>query len=277
MRFHFLAACLLVESAVPAAAQAPVQAPIQAPVMASYRAVYDLALKASSGERGLESGRGRIVLEFTGNECEGYALSFRQVTDLSGGEIGRKISDLRSTTYEDGEGKTFRFNSETRQGPRQGEITDGVAERMGGKLAITLRKPKPSKLTLSGDIAFPTQHLKELVVEARAGNRTFNRRVYDGSDDSNEAYDTFAIIGAPKKDNAALEADIVKAGWDKLSRWPVSISFFEPEDADKPAYVLSYELFENGFGRALKIDYGTFAFNGTLTKLELMPSKPCKK
>jgi hypothetical protein len=273
MRFHLLAACLLVASAVPAAAQAPVQAP----VMASYRAVYDLALKASSGERGLESGRGRIVLEFTGNECEGYALSFRQVTDLSGGEIGRKISDLRSTTYEDGEGKTFRFNSETRQGPGQGENTDGVAERMGGKLVISLRKPKPNKLTLNGDIAFPTQHLKELVVEARAGNRTFNRRVYDGSDDSNEAYDTFAIIGAPKKDSAALEADIVKAGWDRLSRWPVSISFFEPDDADKPAYILSYELFENGFGRALKIDYGTFIFNGTLTKLELLPSKPCKK
>lgn len=266
-------ACLVVTIALTLAAPAMAEAP----VMASYRAVYDLVLKAASGERGLENGRGRIVLEFTGNECEGYALSFRQVTDLSGGEIGRKISDMRSTTYEDGDGKTFRFKSETRQGPGQGETTDGVAERTGGKVAVTLRKPKAGKLTLSGDVAFPTQHLKELVVEARAGNRTYNRRVYDGSDDSNEAYDTFALIGAQKKDNAVLEADIVKAGWEKLARWPVSISFFESGEADKPAYVVSYELFDNGFGRALKIDYGTFAFKGTLTKLELIASKPCKK
>lgn len=269
MRRACLIAAALLALAGPAKADAP--------VMASYRAVYDLSLSGPSGERGVESGRGRIVLEFTGNECEGYALSFRQVTDLSGGEIGRKVSDMRSTTYEDGEGKTFRFKTETRQGAGPGESNDGVAERAGGKVAITLRKPKAEKLTLAGDVAFPTQHLKELVIEARAGNRTYNRRVYDGSDDSKDAYDTFAIIGAQKKDAASLEADIVKAGWDKVPRWPVSISFFEPDEADKPAYVISYELFDNGFGRALKIDYGSFAFTGALTKLEVIAAKPCKK
>lgn len=265
VRLSFLA---LLTFAAPALAQAP--------IMASYRAVYDLTLSGASGSRGVETGRGRIVLEFTGNECEGYALSFRQVTDLSGGEIGRKISDMRSTTYEDGDGKTFRFKTETRQGAGQTEAVDGVAERAGGKVTITLRKPKPKKTVLKEDVAFPTQHLKELVKEARAGHRTYNRRVYDGSDDSKDAYDTFAVIGAEKKDASALEADIVKAGWDKVPRWPVSISFFEPGEADKPAYIISYELFDNGFGRALKLDYGSFAFSGALAKLEVIASKSCQ-
>lgn len=249
----------------------------QAPVMASYRAVYDLTLAEGSGVRGVETARGRIALEFTGNACEGYALNFRQVTDLSGGDIGRKVSDMRSTTFEDGDFKTFRFKTETREGPKQGEVTDGVAERGADKIVITLKKPKPAKLSFEGDAAFPTQHLKELVETARAGTRTYARRVYDGSDDSKDAYDTFAVIGAERKGGDALEQDVVKAGWDKMARWPVSISFFEPGKSDTPAYVISYELFDNGFGRALKLDYGSFAFDGKLAKLDVIDAKPCAK
>lgn len=248
----------------------------QAPVMASYRAVYDLSLANASGARGVETARGRIALEFTGSACEGYALNFRQVTDLSGGDIGRKVSDMRSTTFEDGEGKTFRFKTETRDGQQPSEATDGVAERSDRKITVSLKKPKPAKLTFD-DAAFPTQHLRELVQSARAGMRTYARRVYDGSDDSKEAYDTFAVIGAERRGGDTLEADVVKAGWDKVARWPVSISFFEPGKNDNPAYIISYELFDNGFGRALKLDYGTFAFDGKLAKLELIETKSCTK
>lgn len=244
--------------------------------MASYRAVYDLTLAGASEARGLEAARGRIVLEFTGNECEGYALSFRQVTDLSGGEIGRRVSDMRSTSFEDGEGKTLRFRSETRQGNRVAEETDGTAERSGTDVKVTLRKPKASQLNLKGNPAFPTQHLKELVREARKGTRTYNRAVYDGSDESQEAFDTFAVIGPAKKSPDGLEPDLVKAGWANLTRWPVSISYFEPGETDRPSYIVSYELFENGFGRALKLDYANFAFTGALTKLEPIATKPCK-
>lgn len=249
----------------------------QAPVMASYRAVYDLSLGASSGNRGVETARGRIALEFTGNACEGYALNFRQVTELSGGEIGRKLSDMRSTTFEDGEGKSFRFKTETREGAKAGDTTDGVAERGAGDIIVTMKKPKPAKITLPEDTAFPTQHLKELVEKARAGTRTYARRVYDGSDDSKDAYDTFAVIGVAKTSAEGLEPDVVKAGWDKVARWPVSISFFEPGKTDAPAYIISYELFDNGFGRALKLDYGSFAFDGKLAKLEVIDAKPCAK
>lgn len=248
----------------------------QPPVMASYRAVYELSLANGSGERGVESARGRIVMEFMGTPCEGYTLSLRQVTDIAGGDIGRKVSDMRSTTYEDGEGKSFRFKTETRMGSGPNETVDGSAERTGSKVTVSLRKPKTEKITLEGDVAFPTQHMKELVEQARAGNRTFARKVYDGSDDSKDAYDTFAVIGAEKKGGIALEPDVLKAGWEKMPRWPVSISFFEAGETDKPAYIISYELFENGFGRALKLDYGSFGFDGKLSKLEMIETKACK-
>ena len=64
--------------------------------------------------------RGRILYDFSGNACDGYQLQFRQVSELNSGEGKTALSDLRSTTWEAGNAKTFRFNSEnlsTTSGP----------------------------------------------------------------------------------------------------------------------------------------------------------------
>src|ERR1700741_3114465 len=42
-------------------------------VLAPHRAVYDLKLSKSQGSRGIEAVRGRILYDFSGNACEGYA------------------------------------------------------------------------------------------------------------------------------------------------------------------------------------------------------------
>src|SRR5690348_3197783 len=76
-----------------------------------HRAVYDLKLAVSRGKRPVESVRGRILYDFTGNTCEGYALQFRQVSELNTGEGSNLFTDLRAATWEDGEAKSFRFNS----------------------------------------------------------------------------------------------------------------------------------------------------------------------
>ena len=54
--------------------------------LAPHRAVYDLKLALSRGKRPIEGVRGRILYDFTGNPCEGYALQFRQVSELNTGE-----------------------------------------------------------------------------------------------------------------------------------------------------------------------------------------------
>ena len=54
--------------------------------LAPHIAIYDLTLTSSRGKRALESVRGRIVYDFSGSACEGYALNFRQVTELDSGE-----------------------------------------------------------------------------------------------------------------------------------------------------------------------------------------------
>src|SRR5262249_16049388 len=84
-----------------------------APVpLAPHPAIYHLQLKESHGQRSLEAARGRIVYDFSGNACDGYALKFRQVTELDSGEGKTAVSDLRSETWEEGSGKSFRFASQ---------------------------------------------------------------------------------------------------------------------------------------------------------------------
>ncbi len=50
----------------------------------------------------------------------------------------------------------------------------------------------------------------------------------------------------------------------KLTRWPVTISYFDHESARKqesgeqtPVYSIGFELYENGISRKLTLDYRT--------------------
>ena len=49
-------------------------------VLVPHRAIYDLSLGQSHGQRAVESVRGRILYDFSGSVCDGYALNFRQVS-----------------------------------------------------------------------------------------------------------------------------------------------------------------------------------------------------
>ncbi len=80
--------------------------------LASHRAVYDLKLSKTRGKRPVQSVRGRILYDFSGSACDGYALQFRQVSELDSGEGRAVVSDLRATTWEDGAAKRLNFHSE---------------------------------------------------------------------------------------------------------------------------------------------------------------------
>ena len=65
---------------------------------ASHRAIYELKLAQARGNSSTVGARGRILYDFSGSTCEGYALQFRQVSELDNGEGRTTLSDLRSTS-----------------------------------------------------------------------------------------------------------------------------------------------------------------------------------
>ncbi len=110
--------------------------------------------------------------------------------------------------------------------------------------------------------------------------------MYDGSESGEKIYQSLSVIGRriePDRkpgDDAAADKDSLTG----LPRWPVTISYFdktEKQADDQPSeqtpiYAISFEMYENGISRALRLDYGDFVIDGKMTSLDVKKAKACK-
>ena len=275
VRFAF--ASLLALGAVTPAAPAAAGVVTLAP----HLAIYDLKLVSSRGKKALEAVRGRIVYDFSGNACEGYALKFRQVSELDNGEGRIALSDLRTNTWEEAGAKVFRFNSENYMNRQLLETIDGRAERKDEVVSVSLDKPARKTVDI-GRVLFPTEHMREIIVAARAGKSLLETAVFDGSENGEKVYHSLTVIGPPIAPETRKPTDAAAGltSLEGLARWPVTISYFDKakEGGEQtPVYALTFELYENGVSRALKLDYGDFVVDGVMTTLEIRDPKPCKR
>jgi hypothetical protein len=249
--------------------------------LAAHRAIYDLKLADARGKRPIRSVRGRILYDFSGNACEGYALQFRQVSELDSGEGRAALSDLRATTWEEGEAKSFRFNSQSFTNERTTDGVDGRAERAGAGTKVALTKPARKSYDIEAKLSFPTQHMREIIEAARAGKTVFETPVYDGSETGEKIYETLTVIGRPIEAGASKPTDAAgaEAALANMRRWPVRISYFDRAKSggeSTPVYAISFELYDNGISRHLLLDYNDFTISGEITSLEIRAQTPCK-
>jgi hypothetical protein len=245
----------------------------------SHRAVYDLTLAQSRGNSTVAA-RGRILYDFSGSACEGYALQFRQVSELDNGEGKVTLSDLRSTTWEDGAAKKFIFKSQNYLNQTLVDTVDGQADRQANGVAVSLTKPIDKKFDLEAAIAFPTEHMRRIVEATREGKTILEIPVYDGSDKGEKVYNTLTVIGHEIAPNERIPTDAAagKPALASLKRWPVTVSYFDKASQtgdQSPVYSIAFELYENGISRALMLDYNDFSIRGELTSLDIRDTKPC--
>ncbi len=249
-----------------------------------HQASYDLSLlKSRNGAAAVDSARGRILYNFTGSACEGYTSEFRQVSELNGSEGKSTLSDLRSTSWEDADGKTYRFKIDTRMNEGNASDVDGIAERTGDHVTVKLKQPVAKTFTLDGSTVFPTQQVRRIIAAAREGKSLLELTVYDGSDNGEKVYNTLTVIGKPIPGDKVTTPDPSTSNdaMKTLTRWPVTVSYYDRDAKSNageqtPTYAMSFELYENGVSRALKLDYNDFVIGGTLDKFEVKSSKPCK-
>ena len=245
--------------------------------LANHRAAYKITLFKSIGAKSPTFANGRVSYEFTGSSCDGYSQVFRQVTELQPAEGATRVSDMRSATFEDGDEKGFSFDVKTAIDEGAPDIVDGRASKKKDVLAIQLSKPSAQTVDVDDQVLFPTAHLKRIIAAAKAGQRILSVKVFDGSDDGKKVYDTTTVIGHPLSNPADDMGAAHIVAMDAMTRWPVSISYFDESRKDgEPAYTLGFELYENGVSRALRFDYGDFVLGGELTSLEMLPTGACK-
>jgi len=261
----------------------PVFAAASGPFL-SHQALYELSLVKSRGSNAISGARGRILYNFTGNACEGYTSEFRQVSELDSGEGKVTLSDLRSSSWEDGAGKSYRFKIDARMNDSDSAPVDGIAERTGDHITVKLKQPVAKTFDLDGSIVFPTEQIQHIIAAAREGKRVLELTVYDGSDNGEKVYNTLSVIGqpisgdrAPASPDASTSNDAMKS----LTRWPVTVSYYDRDAKAKdgeqtPVYAMSFELYENGVSRALVLDYNDFVVSGAMGKFDVKDAKPCK-
>ena len=250
----------------------------------SHQALYDLSLLKSRGNNSISSARGRILYSVTGSTCEGYTSEFRQVSEMDNGENKVTLSDLRSTSWEDATGKTYRFKINSRMNDVETGPVDGVAERVGDHITVKLKQPQTKTFNLDGSTVFPTEQIQHIIAAAKEGKSILEQTVYDGSDNGEKVFNTMAVIGQPIRGDQTIaspdpstENDVMKS----TTRWPVTVSYFDhdakrEEGEQTPVYAMSFELFENGVSRALVLDYNDFVISGALGKFNVKDAKPCQ-
>ena len=250
----------------------------------SHQALYELSLIKSRGSNAINAARGRILYNFSGSACEGYTSEFRQVSELNSGEGKMTLSDLRSTSWEDGAGKSYRFKIDTRMNDSDASPVDGVAERSGDHITVKLKQPVAKTFNLEGNVVFPTEQIHKIIEAARSGKSVLELTVYDGSDNGEKVYNTLSVIGQPIPGDRSIASPDPSTANDQmkvLKRWPVTVSYYDRDARAKdgeqtPVYAMSFELFENGVSRALVLDYNDFVISGAMGKFDVRDSKPCK-
>jgi hypothetical protein len=264
---------------VPICGAAAEDAPI---VLVPHRAIYDLSLGETHGNSQIAGVSGRIVYDFSGNACEGYSLDFRQASALDSGEGKGSTSDLRSTTWESADARSFKISSENYVDENLTDSVQGHAERHAAETAVSLMKPEEKNFKLDPQVVFPTEHMVKAIKAARGGDNILHFPVYDGSESGDKVFNTLTVIGRKLAPNERPHDDVA-ANEPKLAgvpRWPVTISYFDStknqESSEQtPAYAISFELYDNGISRALTLDYNDFVATGKLVSLEFKQPKPC--
>ena len=245
--------------------------------LVSHRAIYEFSLGHADDSTGIIGATGRMVFEVLGSACEGYVTRFRFVNAIQFSEIGEQITDLRSSTFEDAEGREFHFTSSMYSGDQLDTETKGVALRKSDNIEISLEKPRKKSHILDKNVLFPTQLFIQLISLGKNRKQILEAQIYDGADNGNTVYNVSAHLANPI--NPEKTTGLVNSGLLKdVVGWPISVAYFDVNSAQGetlPIYRQSSILFENGISINPVFDYGHFSLVGKLATLTPLETDPC--
>ena len=244
--------------------------------LVSHRAVYELELSQSESSADLAGLSGRMVLEWSGNACDGYTLNQRLVTQISDTDGGQMVRDLRMTSWESGEGDQFRFEVKRFVNGQLDDNVSGFARRDADGAGAEFSVPANRELELPDNVVFPTEFVRNVIAGAEAGKSLLTMKVFEGAE-TDKYFDVSVFAGKPARvetDASSLEGDAEVFA--ELASWPVQVSYFLPDDLQGlPDYQVSYRIFANGVSANMVLDYGDVVVDGTLSELVFLPQDPC--
>lgn len=246
-----------------------------------HRAVYDVSLTSAEPSADVTAANGRLVFELSGAACEGYVVNSRFVTRVTDREGEARVTDLRSTTFEELDPATFDFLNQTFVDGVEQEAVKGQAVASPQGLTVTLNRPEAATLELSRGL-FPTAHTRFLLEAAASGDRLAEAPIFDGGNEADTVYQTTAVIGSGRTGlpgASAAERNALSAidGVETLTGWRITLSYFELGQAGEatPAYEIAFTMLENGIAYDVRFGYGSFELSGDISELSLATLPDC--
>ncbi len=243
----------------------------QAAELMSHLAVYRLTLGRADGATGIMDAQGAMVYRFA-DTCDGWTAenSTRMRVDYEESSINSQWS-FASWEARDGDAYRFRVHQ-----TRNGETVDslhGVASLGGGGIGkVSFTEPRELAVSLEPTL-LPTRHLKELLERAAAGEKHFNRVVFDGSSLENPYEINAVMVELPAAERKAAAQAL---GLPETRTWRIRLAFYPIRaKSPLPEFELSVRYRDDGVADQLEQIFASFAFNLKVAKFERLPDPGC--
>jgi EipB-like len=249
--------------------------------LAPHRAFYILESDKLEEKAGITSIAGKLAYEITGNECDGYAVSYRVANRYVQGEGSAQTQDIQMTSFEAGDGSALDMRQKSyNNGSLATESRVKAAKpKFGEKGTGELEAKENKSFEIVAEAIFPTAFQKQLMVAASKGETRASAVVFEGSDDQKSTR-AISFIGS-KKPASKITSGADAATLDSLNQlpyWPVTVSYYnlEAQGDEPPTYSASFNMLENGVSTDLVLDYGSYSLKGKLEKIEMLKADSCK-
>lgn len=162
--------------------------------IASHRAIYKVKLRSAKNGSPVQDINGKMVFEIS-DMCSGWATQqqMQMVFDFPEGDRSEVASSV--VTWESKDGTSYRFNvKRMTDGQEDANFKGNVDVTEKGGVAHYVLPNEMEDKVLPPEAVFPVAHTRLIIQKAKAGEKMFSRRVFDGSDEEG-ASDASAFIG----------------------------------------------------------------------------------
>ena len=236
----------------------------------SHKAYYDLEFLTNDTTSLVDSGSGKssFLIE---KQCRGWSLkeTFAITFNLNNKNNSKNFSIFSS--FEDFTSKNFSFEHLDKNNFEKEIFYSGYIKKNKDLLDGMIFEKNNEKLSFSGDILFPTEHLKILLENAKKNVSFHTAKVFFGSDKNNLVKVVSAFIGKKVDSDISIENNLLKK-----QVWPIQLSFYDlnQKNPNPKTKVIAY-VDESGIAHSYSVDYGSYKMKGKLTSIEKVNKLKC--
>lgn len=237
-----------------------------------HEAVYRMTLGPGSHAVDVASAEG-VMIYRAAHECGGWTVENRTVIrygQTSGGTVEDKWV---FASWEADDALSYRFRVLHEADDEEDRIAGSARlNRPGGSGLASYAGAEEKTVELPAGALFPTDHLGRLLAAAKAGEKIFNRVVFDGTTEENPYL--VNVVIAPLPPRAASPAQAAGAPTVPLY-WTRGAFFPYRGKSEVPEFEMTIELRADGIAERVEQVFEDMTLRGTLLSVKLLPPPEC--